>query len=298
MINNTHTYNPLFSIIIPTYNRAGLIVKTIKSAINQDFKSFEVIVIDDGSTDNTKELIGELNYSNLQYFCIENSERGAARNFGATKAKGKFLYFLDSDDLLYPNHLEEAAKFVERKNIDVFFQQYEYVNRKSKRPNYKPSKSILNNELIMVGNFMSCHGIFIKKDFFTENKFIENRRLTGSEDYELWLRYCGLTNFYFNDVVTSALVQHEERSVLNFSEVDLISRKEFFIDTIISNKKFCKKYSSSIDLIKSNAFTYISLHLALIKSRKKSIKFLLKGIKLKPTFIFNKRFYAILKNLL
>ena len=83
---------PYFSIIIPTYNRASLITKTIESVLLQD-EAFEIVVVDDGSTDDTKEVVNSLLDSRVKYFYKENGERGAARNFGAQKSK-RAIYYL------------------------------------------------------------------------------------------------------------------------------------------------------------------------------------------------------------
>ena len=100
--------NPFFSIIIPTYNRANFIFLTLTSVLNQICKNYEVIIVDDGSTDNTEEVVqGFIKNNNLIYFHYYqkvNEERGVARNYGIKKAKGQWITFLDSDDLFYPNH--------------------------------------------------------------------------------------------------------------------------------------------------------------------------------------------------
>jgi glycosyltransferase involved in cell wall biosynthesis len=90
-----------FSIIIPTYNRAEIIGKTIESALGQTFQNFEIIVVDDGGTDNTEEVIQAFYSPKLSYYKKENAERAAARNFGAARGKGNYVTFLDSDDILF-----------------------------------------------------------------------------------------------------------------------------------------------------------------------------------------------------
>ena len=88
--------NPFFSVIIPTYNRAHMLERAIKSVLAQTYKNFELIVVDDGSTDETKELLSK--YKDIHYYKIDNSGVSFARNFGVSKSKGKYLCFLDSDD--------------------------------------------------------------------------------------------------------------------------------------------------------------------------------------------------------
>ena len=103
-----------FSIVIPTYNRAGLIGLTLDSVMAQQDTDFEVLVVDDGSKDNTAEIVQRyLVDSRLRYLPKENGERGAARNYGLARARGKYVLFLDSDDLLHANHLSTLRKAIE-----------------------------------------------------------------------------------------------------------------------------------------------------------------------------------------
>jgi glycosyltransferase involved in cell wall biosynthesis len=96
-----------FSVIIPTYNRAEQIVVALQSVLAQTFHAFEVVVVDDGSQDNTKDIVTGLQDSRIQYVYQSNSGVAHARNAGAWVAKGKYLVFLDSDDVLTPGYLEK-----------------------------------------------------------------------------------------------------------------------------------------------------------------------------------------------
>jgi glycosyltransferase involved in cell wall biosynthesis len=82
---------PFFSIIIPTFNRADKLDIPIKSILNQEFKNWELIIIDDGSIDKTKELVASFNQNNIHYFHQNNRGKSAARNLGITKAIGKYI---------------------------------------------------------------------------------------------------------------------------------------------------------------------------------------------------------------
>ncbi|MBD3660935.1 MAG: glycosyltransferase family 2 protein, partial [Arenibacter algicola] len=112
--------SPFFSVIISTYNRASFIGRTIASVLKQDFEDFELIIVDDGSTDNTKEVVVGIEDKRIRYYKKDNAERGAARNFGAKKASGEYLNFLDSDDLLYDDHLSTAHKIIQEEKPSVF----------------------------------------------------------------------------------------------------------------------------------------------------------------------------------
>jgi glycosyltransferase involved in cell wall biosynthesis len=105
---------PFFSVIIPTFNRAQRVAKAVQSTLGQSFSNFEVIVVDDGSTDNTSELLSQLFSMDkrVRFFQKTNEERSIARNYGASQARGRYLNFLDSDDFLYADHLATAYRLL------------------------------------------------------------------------------------------------------------------------------------------------------------------------------------------
>src|SRR5687767_12485413 len=103
-----------FSIIIPVYNRSHLLGETIDTVLAQSYSHFEIILVDDGSTENVKELLCQ-KYSNelkLKYFHKEKEERGAARNYGLKQATGDYAVFFDSDDFMKPHYLETLNKII------------------------------------------------------------------------------------------------------------------------------------------------------------------------------------------
>lgn len=108
-----------FSAIIPTYNRAKLLRLTIDSVLAQTFQDFEVIVVDDGSTDNTQTIVDGYR-ERLRYYKQENAGPGAARNFGAEHARGEYIAFLDSDDLWFPWSLETYASAIRKADNPAF----------------------------------------------------------------------------------------------------------------------------------------------------------------------------------
>ena len=293
--------NILFSIIVPTYNREKIILKTIQSVLSQTYTNFELIIVDDGSTDNTEKFVRNVKDKRIKFFKKENEERGAARNYGTNMAKGDYITFLDSDDLLYSKYLEEANLFIASNNaINIFHQLFEVTNILGKvihSANY--SNNNVFKSLITKGNFMACQGMFLQKDFAKSNLFIEDRNLAGSEDYELWLRISTSTNIIINPVITSALLQHLERSVVNININNLIKRKELMLHYLFSNKLINSKLLKYKRILKTGAYSYISLHIALSKqSKKTALKYLFKAVKQSPIFIFKRRFFAIIKHLI
>lgn len=112
---------PYFSIIIPTYNRVNFLVNTINSICCQTFEDWEVIIVDDGSTDNTRETLLPIidSEERIKYFYKENEERCIARNYGAIEAKGQYFIFFDSDDLMLPDHLATMYNVTKNNNYPV-----------------------------------------------------------------------------------------------------------------------------------------------------------------------------------
>lgn len=107
---------PVFSIILPTYNRAQLLPTAINSVIGQEYSNWELIVIDDGSTDNTQMVVKKIDDNRIKYYYQENQERSIARNNGVIKANAPYICFLDSDDYYLPNHLSRFFQAIESKN--------------------------------------------------------------------------------------------------------------------------------------------------------------------------------------
>lgn len=115
----------IVSIITPTYNCASYIAETIDSVLSQTYGNWEMIIVDDCSTDNTKEIVSRYSDTRIKYYCLErNSGAAAARNKALSLAKGRWIAFLDSDDLWLPNKLEHQLEFMI--SNDIYFSYHEY----------------------------------------------------------------------------------------------------------------------------------------------------------------------------
>lgn len=130
----------LISIIIPVYNRAHCINKSIQSILNQTYKNFEIIVVDDGSTDNIKNVINKFEGVKL-ISLTKNQGQANARQIGYNQSKGKFICSLDSDDTWEPMFLEESLNYMTKYNLDLFFSNWSR-NQKSIAGNLKRFSSL------------------------------------------------------------------------------------------------------------------------------------------------------------
>jgi len=288
-----------FSVIIPTYNRAGFIRRTIQSVLYQQYKNFEVIIVDDGSTDNTEEVISNFEFSNLFYFKTPNLERGAARNFGIAKAKGDYITFLDSDDILYNNYLSNAAESLNRLGLPVFFHQGYEIKKLDGKVLEKQNQFISDDlKQLAKGNHLSCIGVFIRRDVTGKFHFNSDRNLSGSEDWELWLRLAANFGLKTDQRISAALIVHDSRSVLSYDEQKLLLRKNLALKYAFYDQTVAKSFSGYRSIIEAYCDTYISLHLILSKKNARGIWYLLHAIKAYPACIFDRRFLAIIKYLL
>lgn len=124
------TSQPLVSVIIPTYNRAGTVLRAIDSALRQTYPNKQIIVIDDGSKDNTRELLEKR--TDIEYHWQQNQRQSAARNHGLDKARGEYVATLDSDDFWDENHLERAITAIQRYQVPVYFANWREINEDGK----------------------------------------------------------------------------------------------------------------------------------------------------------------------
>jgi len=180
---------PKISVIIPTYNQSECLKEAIESVLNQTYKNIEIIVIDDGSTDNTLGVVGSFDN---KIVCIQQKNKGAssARNIGIKKANGEYLAFLDSDDMWIKNKLEKQIDFI-KKNPEIGLLGtgcYQMINiGKVIHKKIFPNKNeILQKDLIKYNPFIQS-SVMVKKDVFNDIDLYDEK-FKESEDYDLWLR--------------------------------------------------------------------------------------------------------------
>lgn len=179
---------PFFSIILPTYNRCQMIGKAIESVMLQEEKSWELLVVDDGSTDNTKEIVESFGDKHIKYFYQENQERSAARNKGISNATGEYICFLDSDDYYLPEHLKSFHDYLSKSNNPIAF-LYSKVFNDDDGILSLPDETInasSNTMEFVIGNTIGPPQVCIHSSILKKHKF--NPLIKIGEDLDLWLR--------------------------------------------------------------------------------------------------------------
>ncbi|AWK02993.1 hypothetical protein HYN56_01680 [Flavobacterium crocinum] len=222
---NINFENYLISIIMPAYNAAAYIKEAIDSVLAQTYLNWELIIIDDGSTDDTAKIIKEelLKDQRIKYYYQANGKQGKARNLGISKSNGKYLAFLDSDDIWMPQKLEIQVIEIQEKNVDlVFSDSYIFNNSETdlyKRMNIKGAVFYERNsvQLFLKGNGIPILTVLVKKEkIITAGGFSEKLDIQNVEDYHLWLKLLMSNNiFYSSDQVLAKYREHNNSATAN-----------------------------------------------------------------------------------
>ncbi|MFY0651991.1 MAG: glycosyltransferase [Cyclobacteriaceae bacterium] len=204
---------PTISVIIPTYNRAHLIKETIKSVLRQTFSDYELIVVDDGSTDNTEKLIS--NYPDIRYIKISNSGQSIASNIGIHASESEYIALLDSDDLWDDHFLSTSYTVLkENKSYDFSYCNYSYFTSDGLiSEKYLPKNKQLSGRFfleVLKGTFICTGSYLIKKEHITKIGLFDET-LTVASDFDIWLRISHEYTGIYIDQSLFKLRQHSQR---------------------------------------------------------------------------------------
>ncbi|MBN1796220.1 MAG: glycosyltransferase [Sedimentisphaerales bacterium] len=195
---------PMVSIIIPTYNRCELVLQAIQSVQNQTFKDFEVLVIDDNSTDDTQKCITIIKDGRIHY--LRNPRKGisSARNFGIENSKGKYISFLDSDDLWLPDKIEKQLEILSQDENLIVWSDASIIDAEGKEKGillterYGAKKRKKSGDIfleLLQGNFVSVQSIMLRRDITKKIKF--DTSLIYADDYKFVIDLAQNFRYYF-----------------------------------------------------------------------------------------------------
>mgnify|MGYP003575345942 CR=1 FL=1 len=251
--NGSKHLSDLISVVIPCYNHGHYLSAAIESVVGQSYPFVEIVVIDDGSTDNTRQVAQR--YEGVKYVYQTNSGLSAARNKGIEESKGAYLLFLDADDWLYPQalqinyqHLQQNPKaaFVSGSH-DKFYEgekRIESVQRQISTEHYKM--------FLSVGNYIGVPAaVLYRRWVFEEFRF--DTALKACEDYHLYLNVARNYPVLHHDEKVAAYRQHEKNMSSNFnlmlhSALHVLGLQKPFLKTdsekqaLRKGKKFWKSY--------------------------------------------------------
>ncbi len=256
---------PCVSVIIPTYNRGWILKEAVESVLAQDFRNFELIIVDDGSTDNTQDVldayINACDACGLKIILFKQKNRGvsAARNRGIASASGRYIAFLDSDDLWLPEKLSTQVDFFKENPDTLICQTGEIwirngVRVNPKKKHKKVSGMIFEHSLSLC--LVSPSAVMIERSLFDEVGVFDES-LPICEDYDLWLRISCRYPIYLIDM---PLIQkrggHDDQlsGAQGLDKLRIQSIKKIIESDLLSNGQ----YGAAVKAMKEKCAIYAS----------------------------------------
>lgn len=242
---------PFFSIVIPTYNRAHLIVPTLQSILNQSFTDFEVLIVDDGSTDDTEDVIETAfsNHPKIKYIRKKNEERSIARNAGFLLAAGEYVVFFDSDDLLLPHYL---------RTLDEAIEQYPDCNFFATKYQIDSDGNISTNEIVSLSSGFYDYRLLLKGNVFGTMVCAKRQnpnfqffppQFSMCEDWIFNMINLYQDKIYLIDNIAITIINHDARSMANNQKAILGRQKA--MSFLKKQLKFSQK-----ELLNLEGYTY------------------------------------------
>lgn len=245
--------NELVSVVIPTHNRADLLPRAIDSVLNQTYSNFEIIVVSDGSTDNTEEVVKSYSDKDSRIRFIGYSPaRGGniARNTGIVAAKGEYVAFLDDDDEWMPAKLEKQINVMESDNrIGLVYTGVNiiYVNEGLRYSFIGESKGDLSKEILLDNHIGTTSTVMVRKMILEETGAFDEK-LKALQDFELWIRVCQkcliglvpeeLINYY-NYTGTNQVSSSTQKYIDAFSYIN--TKHKSLLNELTTNQMSIKK---------------------------------------------------------
>jgi len=222
-INNSK--RPLVSVIVPTYNRPDMLTETLESILNQSYQNYEIIVVNDGGVD-VEGIITRLNTRGNITYVRHNMNKGlaASRNTGIRLAKGKYLAYLDDDDVFYPNHIETLVKLLEESDYKVAYTDAHRAHQVPDGDSYKivsrdiPYSVDFSKDLLLVCN-ISPVNCFMHERECIEKVGLFDETLTTHEDWDFWIRLSRMYDFKHIKKVTTEFRDRRDGSTMTSSNL-------------------------------------------------------------------------------
>ncbi|GAB4114371.1 MAG: glycosyltransferase [Candidatus Caldatribacteriota bacterium] len=296
--------NPTVSVIIPTYNRAHLVGRAIQSVLDQTYQDFELIVVDDGSTDNTEDIIKEFQRKDdrIKYLKHEKNKGGsAARNTGIKNSVGKYIAFQDSDDEWLPEKLEKQMRVFENAPAKIGVVYTGFWRIEGNKKIYIPSDRITRKEgdihdELLNGNFVTTQSIVARKKCF-EKAGMFDESLPRLQDWELVIR---LSKYYDFKCIDEPLLTSP------FTPDSISANNDALIKVVeLILAKHFKDFDKHKKILSKHYFN-IGLNLCLNNNFEKGRNYLIKAISIYPyniqhllitlvSFLGQSFFYRIVK---
>ena len=242
--------SPKFSVVIPTYNQADFLKVALRSVLDQTFQDFEVIVVNNHSTDHTLDAIAEAGDGRVEVINFENhGVIGAARNVGINASRGDYVAFLDSDDAWYPKKLEKVAEVIAADpNVGLVCHDQDifrdgHKTTVARTGPLSDSGGEVYDYLLLRSNCVSTSSAVVARRYLAEvGNFSEDPGLATSEDYDLWLKLSRACRFHFI---------HEVLGVYNYHPAGASAKVELHLKSVLA---VLEKHSNQSPIVHQRGF--------------------------------------------
>jgi glycosyltransferase involved in cell wall biosynthesis len=286
---------PLVSIIIPVYNRAGMIAHTLRSVLDQSFSDFEIIVVDDGSTDATPQVVDAFP---VRYLRQSNQGASVARNTGIEAARGRYISLLDSDDCLIDGSLESRVAVLEKyPDVGLAYGQILTIDDQGRDlgpyPGQSPHSVIRTGieELheILYQNHIPTSAVMVRKSCL-DKVGLFNTALRSAEDLELWVRVC--TEFR-TAYIARPMVKwrvHDNRMTNRLSLAEYESSHRLILDSVFSTPDLASIFQSEHKHLYASHFYFMAEVAYMRREACQIVRYGLRAIRKEPGSILKKSF--------
>ncbi|MCL2295432.1 MAG: glycosyltransferase [Spirochaetes bacterium] len=256
-------FHPLVSIVIPVYNGSNYLQCAIESALGQDYDNIEVVVVNDGSTDNTEEIIKSYG-DKIRYFSKENGGVATALNMAIRNARGEYISWLSHDDYYFPNkvsrQIEELGKINDREKIIPYCNVKEInlfnneINSKVKTFKSTTLSKLDSLKILYVCELHGCSLLIPREVFYSVDFFDSNLRTT--QDYFLWFKliFNDYLFFYIDELLLASRIHSEQDSIKNIDICHKEGRELWKYAYSLFHKDITKAYDPDKVFFKNSGF--------------------------------------------
>ncbi len=233
--------SPTVSIIIATFNREKLLKEAIESVLVQTFSDYELLIIDDGSSDNTRDMIQSFDNPKIKYIYQKNKGRSVARNVGLNLAKGKYITFLDSDDLYLPNKLMMQVKHLDaHPHIGMIYTSAycmdEDGNKLAHHYRATVSGSIYKKVAFFMPVTITLPTVMVRQKIIRQVGGFDEK-MYRFEDTDMWRRLSKITNIHAIDEFSCKLRTHQDNQLLSQNPLEIIKALHYYANKILDEDK-------------------------------------------------------------
>ncbi len=233
--------SPTVSIIIATFNREKLLKEAIESVLVQTYSDYELLIIDDGSIDNTQTMVQSFDSPKIKYIYQKNKGRSAARNVGLNLAKGKYITFLDSDDLYLPNKLMTQVNYLDaHPHVGMIYTSAYCMDEDGNKlaHHYKAdaSGSIYKKIAFFMPVTITLPTVMVRQNIIRQVGGFDEK-MYRFEDTDMWRRLSKITHIHAIDEFSCKLRTHQDNQLLSQNPIEIIKALHYYSNKILDEDK-------------------------------------------------------------